>query len=172
VKGHFRIIKECIGYCARHNNEKMRLRDFRESLREESGQQEGCISQRRLGTFPKANLCVSVDTFVVVGGCTVQIHTVRTRRERGHKFRGIGGTNFKVVLRVFLATTNPYKSGCTTNCGHVFQGVFFWVGRTTKQTWHVFQGKICGLGGGGGEFGCCKWISLARNCNFVVDILS
>jgi hypothetical protein len=40
--------------------------------------------------------------FVVVGGCNVQIRIICTIRERGHEFRGIGGTNFKDVLRVFL----------------------------------------------------------------------
>jgi hypothetical protein len=71
--------------------EKKRLKDFRERFEEErKGQQRRCISQRRLGTFPKAYLCGSVLIFfVVVGGRIVGIHTVCTARDRGHEFRGI-----------------------------------------------------------------------------------
>jgi hypothetical protein len=70
-------------------HEKKRLRDFREKLREESGQQGGGISQGRLGTFPKENLCVSVLIFITfVGGRTVRIRTVYTTREIWNKFRG------------------------------------------------------------------------------------
>jgi hypothetical protein len=56
----------------------------------------GHISQGKL-------LCECADIFfVVVGGRTIRIRTVRTTKERGHEFRGKGGTNFEVVLRVFL----------------------------------------------------------------------
>jgi hypothetical protein len=78
-------------------------------------------------------VCVLI-FFAVVGDRTVRIRTVCTARERGHEFRGIGGTNFKAVLRVFLAAAKPYRSGHTTDCGHVFQGTVFWVGCTAVRT--------------------------------------
>jgi hypothetical protein len=79
--------------------------------------------------------------FSSIGGRTVQICivcTVRTTRGRGHRNRGKFGMFFEVVLSVFLAV-GSYRSVCTVECGHTFQGVVFWAGRTTVRTWHIFE---------------------------------
>jgi hypothetical protein len=72
VKRHLEGEKSFWNYKRMHwvlckkQQEKRRLRDFRESLREESGEQGGCNSQERLDTFPKENFCVSVLIFFLL----------------------------------------------------------------------------------------------------------
>ena len=79
-------------------DKEKRLRDFRERFEEErKGQQAGCISQGRLGTFPKVIFCVKLLIFIVVVGVRiVWIHTIRTKRKRAGFLRFFVGTKFEV----------------------------------------------------------------------------
>jgi hypothetical protein len=93
------------------NNEKKRLRDFRESFEEKrKGQQAGCIFQETLGTFPKAKLCfVSAENYCCVGGRTVRIHTVCTAGRRARCLRQFVGTEIEAVLSILCCKKGPYS---------------------------------------------------------------
>jgi hypothetical protein len=62
--------------------------------------------------------------FSAIGGHIVRIHTVRTARGRGHENQGKFGTIFEAILSVFLVF-GSYRSVCTIDYGHTFQGVVF-----------------------------------------------
>ena len=98
------------------DNEKKRLRYFRERFEEKrKGQQAGCISQERLGNFPKEKLCFEVVViYCCVGGRTVQIRTIRTIGTRARFSSLFLGTKFDVVLRIPCYRKGSYRSGCTT----------------------------------------------------------
>jgi hypothetical protein len=90
-------------------------RDFRESLREESEQLGGHISQEKRAQIPRQFFCVSVVPYFLLLGRTVRIRTVRTTRE---------GTIFEAVLWHenrgsffgFFFVAGPYCAGRTTLC--------------------------------------------------------
>jgi hypothetical protein len=68
------------------DNEKKRLRDFRESFEEErKGQQAGCISQGRLGKFPKVIFCAKLLSYLLL---LEAILYGSVQQGRGHGFRG------------------------------------------------------------------------------------
>jgi hypothetical protein len=124
-------------------------------LREESEQLSGHISQDKVGTNPKDKfLCVLI-SFVVVGGHTVRICTVRIARREGTIFEVACWHGNRGCLQCFLVAIGPYYLGRTAYYGHVFLGIVFKVGHIAVRIWHNFQGKICG-----GQFWYCEVFSL------------
>jgi hypothetical protein len=108
------------------NNEKNKLRDFRERFEEErKGIQVGNISQEILGTFPKEkNYFVSVEIYCYVGGRTVRICIVHTT-EKWACFLRQGRHKNQCSLRIFVVEVKLYITCRTTSNWHDFQGVVF-----------------------------------------------
>jgi hypothetical protein len=64
-----------------------------------------------------------------------------------------------------LLVVGSYRTVRTTECVYEFQGTILWEGRTTVHTWHGLRGIFLGQ-----FLVCCKWISLAGNCDFAADM--
>jgi hypothetical protein len=78
------------------DNEKKRLRDFRESFEEErKGQQVGCISQGRLGTFPKVIFCVKLLSYLLCWRSYCTDPYSPYNKEEGMVFEAVCGHKFR-----------------------------------------------------------------------------
>jgi hypothetical protein len=80
---------------------------------------------RKEGTNPKKKISVSFGPkfFSAVGGRTVFVQSVRFRAVRTtvriwHGNRGISGMVFEADFRILVAVSGPYRTVCTTDCGH------------------------------------------------------
>jgi hypothetical protein len=63
--------------------------------------------------------------------------------EEGMKIEASVGTIFEAVWDFFVV--GPYRTVRTTDClAWISRCSFFWVGRTTVQTWHIFEAEIFG----------------------------
>jgi hypothetical protein len=139
-------------------------RDFRESLREESEQLGGHISQDKVGTNPKEIFLCECCPYFLLLGRTVRIRTVRTTR-RGHDFRGcpLARKSRQIFLEVFLLLLGRTVQVVQHSVGHVFLGTNFEEVVQLYGFGHVFQGKNFV-----GQICCCEVFFLAGNCEFAV----